>query len=447
MGLKGESMKKIIIGVLLLIGIVGVGAPIVNGLMMEKTVKQSLGNLNTMYSEIGSGVSVEILRYDRSLFSTEIEWKVNLGGYSSVYGVDNILFVERAKNGLTGIVAKTSLEKNKWFTDFVNNKLGGKNPLDITTEYKLSGLINSSVVLDAFSLPVEDEVVRVKEGKATFTCDKELKNFSSETSWGGFAVSDKLKMDGIAISSDLKRLSTYLWDGTFSFGIDKGEVTENLEKIEMENVKVEYSLDVDDDEKTISVVTSLGADHLLAGPETVDNGFVRIGLVNMDVKGFEDFMKVYTELANTILKDMPTMEENPDQMKSILQEKVKKIQYQILAAYEKLLKKGLEFQVSDLYARLPEGEVKGDISLSLNKDMTFAGFFPVIQQPELALDIFSLQSELSFPAKLVDGNTMLLTPMYHGMSTGLFVQKGDDLSHKAETKDHKLYLNDQVVVF
>ena len=123
------------------------------------------------------------------------------------------------------------------------------------------------------------------------------------------------------------------------------------------------------------------------------------------------------------------------------------MKFQILAAYEKLLKKGLEFQISDLYARLPEGEIKGDVVLSLNKDMTFAGFFPLIQQPELALDIFSLQSELSFPAKLIDNSAMLLTPMSPGMQTGLFVQNGDNLTHKAETKDHKLFLNSQEVVF
>ncbi len=447
MGLKGESMKKVIIGVLLLIGIAAVGAPFVNGLMMEKMVKQSLGNLNTMYSDMGSGVSAEILRYDRNFFSTEIEWKINLGAYSSVYGVNDIVLVERAKHGMTGIVSKTSLEKNKWFTDFVNNKLAGKNPLDISTEYNLSGQITSSVVLDAFSLPVKDGGVQVKAGKSTFTCNKELTNFSSEMSWGGISASNKLNVEGITFSSDLKRLSTYLWDGVFSFGIDKGEITENLEKIELNNAKVEYSLDVDDDEKTISVVTTIGADHLLAGSEQVDNGFVRLGLVNMDVQGFEEFMKVYSELANTIVKEIPAVEENPENMTSILEEKVEKTQYQIMAAYEKLLKKGLEFQISELHAQLPEGEITGDVVLSLNKDMTFTDFFPVLQQPELMLDIFSLQSELNLPAKLVGGNTMLLSPMYKGMPTGLFVQNGDKLSHKAETKDHKLYLNGQVVVF
>jgi uncharacterized protein YdgA (DUF945 family) len=386
------------------------------------------------------------MKYDRNFFSTEIEWKMILGSLSAIYGVDEIIFLDRADHGYTGIVSKTSLEKNKWFTDFVNSKLEGKNPLAITTEYKLSGLMNSTIVLDAFSVQVDDEVVEIKAGKAIATCDKELKNFSSEASWEGISVPEKLKVEGITISSSLERLSTYLWDGTLSFGIGKGVIEENLQQIELVNFKVDYSLDVDDEEKTISVVTALGADHLLAGPETVDNGFVRIGLVNMDVQGFEEFMKLYTEMANTILQDMTAAEDDPEKMKTILQEEVTRTQFQIMAAYEKLLKKGLEFQISDLFAKLPEGELKGDVALTLNKDMTFAQFFPLVHQPELALDIFSLRSDISLPAKLVNDNPMLLMPMHEGMSTGLFIKNGDNLSHKAETKDGKLYVNGQEMV-
>ena len=130
-------MKKIIIGILLLIAIAGVGAPFVNGLMMEKIIKQSFKNLNTMYSDIGSGVSIEIMKYDRNFHSTEIEWKMIFGSLSAIYGVDEIIFLDRASHRFTGVVSKTSLEKNQWFSDFVNIKLEGKNPLAITTEYKI----------------------------------------------------------------------------------------------------------------------------------------------------------------------------------------------------------------------------------------------------------------------------------------------------------------------
>ncbi|GAB6191243.1 DUF945 family protein [Desulfocastanea catecholica] len=440
-------MKKIVGGIIVLIAVAGIGAPFFSGLIMERVVKRSFNNLNTMYTENGSDASIEIVHYDRGFSSTEIEWKMKLGSLQAIYGVDEILFVDHAKHGLTGIVSTTSLDENKWFADFVNNKLSGKNPLTITTEYSFSGQIDAAIILDAFSVPLEDEVAEIKRGRAVFSCDDTLKNFSSEAFWEGFAVPQKVQADGIVISSTLEKISPYLWDGTLSLAVKKSKTDGDLEQLALVNFKGDYSVDADSEENTISVVTTFGADQLQAGPDKVDNGFVRLGIINMDIQGFEEFMKLYTEMAQSVLQDMSTAEDDPEKMTTILQEQMAQRRLQVFAAYEKLMKKGLELQISDLYAKLPAGEVKGDAAISLNQDMTFVQFVPLLQQPEQVVDIFSLQSNLRLPAELVGDNPMLLSPLYSGMPTGLFVQDGDYLSHKGETRDGKLYLNGQVVVF
>jgi uncharacterized protein YdgA (DUF945 family) len=434
-------MKKIVISVLLLIIIVGVGAPFVSGIMMEKIVKQTFSNLNTMYSATGSDLSIEMMHYDRNIFSTEIEWKMRLGSLKAVYGVEEIIFIDRAEHGFTGIVSRTSLEKNRWFVDFVDNKLDGKNPLAITTEYKVSGQIHSTISLDAFSLVIDGEVVEIKAGRSVVECNKELKNFFSEASWEGFLVSEKLKVEGISIASKLEMLSTYLWDGTVSFGVEKSEFTGNLEHVELVNFKGDYTLAVNKEKNTISVLTTFGADHLVTGLEKIDDGFVRIGVTNMDVQGFEEFMQLYAEMANTVLQEITVEEDDPEKMKTVFQEQMARTQFQMMTAYESLLKKGLEFQISDLHAQFLSGEVKGDVLLSLNKDMTFAQFVPLVHQPELALEIFTLRSDVSLPAELVGDNPNLLSPIYPGMQTGFFVKDGENLTHRAETRDSKLYLN------
>lgn len=440
-------MKKIVAGIFILLIIAGIGVPFVNGLVMEKIVKKSFANLNSMYTDTGSGVSIEIIRYDRNFSSTEIEWKIKLGAMKGIYGVEEIVFIDRAKHGYTGIVSTTSLEKNKWFTDFVSKKLAGNNPLVISTEYKLSGQINSTITLAAFSLPVEGEMVAVKPGKAFFTWDEELKDFSSEMSWDGFSVAEKMAVEGISMSSNLEKISTYLWDGTLSYGIANGQIKSTSERFQLADLKGDYSLDIDKEENTVSVVATFAVDRLQAGLEKLENGFIRLGVINMDAQGFEEFVRLYTEMANTVLKDFTAAGDDPDKMKSILQEQVRQTQLQMLTAYERLLKKGLEFQLSDLRAQLPEGEIQGDVVISLNKDMTFAQFIPLLQQPELILDIFSLHSEVHLPAALVGDNPMFLAPIYPGMPTGLFVKYGADLTHKAETRDEKLYLNGQEFKF
>ncbi len=227
--------------------------------------------------------------------------------------------------------------------------------------------------------------------------------------------------------------------------MDKARLQKKKKAIDLGKLKVDYSLDVDQDENQVSVVTELGLDHLAAGPDSFDNGFVRFGVVNIDMRGFEEFMRLYSRMTNTLLRDLNAAGEDPEQMQSIFREQMGRIQFQMITAYEQLLKKGLEFQISDLHATLPTGEVKGDVVLSLVKDMTFAQFVPIIQQPDLLPEVFSLQSDITLPAQLVGDNPRLLSPLFAGMQTGLFVRDGDNLQSKAETRDGKLYLNNKEV--
>ena len=120
---------------------------------------------------------------------------------------------------------------------------------------------------------------------------------------------------------------------------------------------------------------------------------------------------------------------------------------QMLAASEKFLKKGLEIKISDLHAQLPAGEITGNIKLQLAKDITFTQLTPIAMQPNLAFDIFSMQSDLSIPAELVSDNIKLVSPLFSGMQTGLFVLEGKYLVHRAQTQKSELLLNGKKVAF
>ena len=111
-----------------------------------------------------------------------------------------------------------------------------------------------------------------------------------------------------------------------------------------------------------------------------------------------------------------------------------------------ILKKGLEIKLSDLNVKLADGEINGDMTLRLLKDMTLMQFAPIITQPEQLFEIFYLKSNLRLPVNLVGENPKLLTPLYPGMQTGLFIKKGDNLVHQAETADGKLIVNGKAVI-
>lgn len=439
-------MKKIIIGVVVILGIAALALPFGCGLVMERIVREAFGNLNTLYSKSGHDVSVEIVRYDRGYSSSEIEWKIKFGRLKALYGVDEVVFIDRAEHGMNGIVSTTSLEKNVWYMNFVANKLAGKDPLHITTNYKLTGGIEVTTAIDAFAIQAENKIVTVKPGKIVVASDKEFKKFTSEASWEGMVVAEQLSIGGISMKSALTMMSPYIWDGNVSMILQNMQIKEGGENFDLANLKVEYVLNYDKEQNKLSAKAEYGIDTLNFGPDKISKIFARIGINGVDAKGYEEFMKLYTATLSAILGDINAAKDDPDKMKQVLDKKMAMVGFQMVAVGEKLLTKGLELQLSNFHIEVPDGEITGDVTISLKKDMTFAQFIPVVNQPALALEIVSLKSNASLPEKLVSDAPMLFAPIYPGMQTGLFVKNGRAALHKAETRDGKLFLNDKELV-
>ncbi len=439
-------MKKIIFAVVLILILAGAGTPLFKGLMMEKIIKQSFDEINQRHAEKGSDIFVEIGQYDRNFSSSQIEWKIKLGTLKSLYGVEEIVFIDRADHGFSSIVSKTSLEKNKWFIDFVNNKLDGKNPLDIKTEYKLSGDIESTIVLDAFSFKDGKDVIEIKPGQMVVALDKGLNNIFSEMNWAGYSVPGKLSMDNAWLNLKREKVSTYIWDGKASFGVENIKAEQGKDPFEMANLKCDYILNFDKPENVLSVGMEYGIDSITAGQGQIKDVFSRISIKGIDARGYEAVMKLYSQVLKNAMEEIAAAQRHPDTIKKIVEKQMASIGLQLLGVYEKFLKKGFEIQISDVRAQLPQGKIKGDVTLSLKKDITMAQLVPIMFQPAAALDIFFLKSDVSLPYKLVGDNPMLFSPVYYGMQTGLFLKEGDNVIHKAETRDGKLFLNGKQVL-
>ncbi len=439
-------MKKFIIAVVVILGIAALGAPFGSGLVMERVVRDAFVNLNAMYAKSGQDVSAEIVRYDRGYSSSEIEWKIKFGKLKGIYGIDDIVFIDRATHGMSGIVSQTSLEKNPWYTNFIKDRLAGKDPLHITTSYNFAGGIASSVALDAFAIEAENKNFAIKPGKIAVNCDKDLKKFTTEASWEGMAVAEQLSIGGVSLKSALTMISPYIWDGNVAMMVQSTQLQAEGEKFELANAKIEYILKYDKDLDKLSAKAEYGADSLSIGPDKISKIFAAIGINGVDAKGYEEFMKLYTAAVSSILGDVTAAKDDPEKTRQLFEQKMAGVGLQIVAAGEKLLTKGLELQVTDLHLQVPDGEISGAVTISLKKDMTFSQFIPVVSHPALALDIVSLKSNASLPEKLVGDAPMLFAPMYPGMQTGLFVKNGENAVHKAETRDDKLFLNDKELV-
>ncbi len=433
-------MKKII-AVLVLIVILGSAAPFINGLLMEKSIRHAFENANTIYAQSNTDYSLEIINYDRNFRSSEIEWKINFGSMKAVYGIEEMVFVEHAKHGYTSVVSTTSLEKNLWFQNIINNKLDGTNPLNISTTYSLLGDIVTTISIDAFSVDVEDETLEVRDGNFTISTDNNLKKYTTTGSWKGMQAGNKATLGQIAMDAKMEMISTFLWDGNFHFTIDSIMIDDNQNQFECTNLIANYSSAIDQVKNLLSTESTFSVQSLNAGNVIVDGASAKFALRNVDSLGYEEFMDFYTRTISEVVAKSAELEADPQASKDILKEQLGNAGMQAIAAFEKLLQTGLEMEISGVNIKLPEGDINGSITIALLKDMTLMQFAPVVGQPELILDILYLKSDIDLPAKFAESAPNLTAPLFPGMQGGLFVQDGDYLHHRAETSDGKLILN------
>jgi uncharacterized protein YdgA (DUF945 family) len=438
-------MKKVILAVLLIGIVVIIGAPFANGLIMERVVKHASSDINKLYADTGQGLSIEIIDYNRGYGSSRIKWKIVMGKLQKIYGIDEIVVVEEAKHGYTGVISKSSLDENKWFKKLIDEELNGKNPVAITTRYNLLGNIESTCVLDAFTVQDGDHVMKIKPARMVFTCTKGLKSFASQGNWDGMAIADQFDIDSFSFKSDAKRISSYIWDGKGSFKVQHAKATADDANIDVANLKCDFTMGFDEPGNTVSLGVNYSTDHFDTGDKRIENAAIHIGINKMDARGYENFMKVYTQIVNDTMDAMEQTQNDPQEMQAAMQRQMQSNSLQFVAAFEKILKEGFEINISDLKATLPEGQIVGHFALGLKKDMTMAQFIPILSQPSLALDIFSLHSDMRLPASLAGDGSKLFTPLYPGMQTGLFEREGESMVHKAKTRDGKLYLNGQEV--
>ncbi len=198
---------------------------------------------------------------------------------------------------------------------------------------------------------------------------------------------------------------------------------------------------VDETANLASGDTFLSVGKLLTPDYQVDGATINFSLKNMDSQGYEKFMEIYTQTMSAAVAHASAPEKSSDTTREILENQITAAGFQMAIAYERLLQQGVEFQITDLLVKLPEGNISGEMTLRLLKNVTLMGVAPVIGQPDLVLDMLYLKSQLRLPAALVEQVPTLLAPVHPGMQTGIFIKKDHYLEHRAETKEGKFLLN------
>ncbi len=436
-------MKKLLAAIVIIALLAIVLVPFFNGIAMEKIIRKNFQDVNDLYADTGSGVTIQVVEYDRHFRSSDIVWKVTLDHMKELYGIDAIVFSDHAEHGITGVVSTTSLEKNEWFQMLLQNILNGRNPLTITTKYSLTGTTESVITIDEFSTEIEGAKVTVKPGTFTFSSSSGFEKIDSTGTWAGAIVDQRLTIQDFSFDSAMEKITTFIWAGKMEYRVEDILINDGEESFEAKKIKGNYYLDYHKKTDSLSTGIAFAVDLAKDTEFSVEDALVDLTINNLNAQGYEELFQKYTEFANSAFDNLLNETASAD-----FDEQMAAVGMQLLPAAEKLMKKGLELEISDLKATLPVGEVAGSLKLQLNQDMTFAQALPIAEQPDLAFELLNLESQLRLPRELVGENGPMLTqPLFPGMETGFFIVDGSYLSHEAKTKDGKLIMNGRNVSF
>ncbi|MCM2283500.1 MAG: YdgA family protein [Desulfobacula sp.] len=440
-------MKKGIFWVAFVIVLTVIGMPVLNGMILEKRVRQSFEDMNPGTGPSGSGARFEILSYDRRFFSSEIQWRIVSQALENSWGIHEILFLDRVRHGFTGASTTTSLEKNPWILDMVNKKLNGKNPLTLETEIRFWGRMESRLALEAFSYRDMEGVVEVRPGRAGLSMDRGKDRVVLKMDFEGLDLAGKIRLDGFSWQSDLERVSGTIRAGKSSFFLKKFQSSDPEKTTTLSNAAFDYELVYHPEEVSVSISTQGRLDAFQSGGEEIKNAAAGFHIRHMDAGGYEDLLAFFREGAAEIMNSGPSNRQDMDAVRRAMEKQAADKGFEWVGICEKLLKKGLEIEISGLKAQVPEGKIEADARIGLENDLPLSGVLSFLMDPSTLLAYLSLESRIILPKGLYPTGRMLLSPMFSGMPTGLFVMEKDHLLHRAETREGKLFLNSKEVIF
>jgi uncharacterized protein YdgA (DUF945 family) len=440
-------MKKGIFWVAFVIVLTVIGMPVLNGMILEKRVRQSFEDMNPGTGPSGSGTRFEILSYDRRFFSSEIQWRIVSQALEKSWGIHDILFLDRVRHGFAGASTTTSLEKNPWVMDMVDKKLNGKNPLTLKTEINLLGRMESRLVLEAVSYRDTEGIIEIRPGRASLSMDWGKDRWVSKIDFEGLDLAGKIRLDGFSWQSDLGRVSGNIRAGRASFFLKEFRSSDPGKTTTLSNAVFDYELVYHPKEVSVSINTQGCLDAFQSGGEEIKNAAAGFHIRHMDAGGYEDLLAFFRDGAAEIMNSGPSNRQDMDAVRRAMEKQAADKGFEWVGICEKLLKKGLEIEVSDLKAQVPEGKIEADARIRLENDLPLSGILSFLMDPSNLLAYISMESYIILPKRRDPNGRMLLSPMFSGMPTGLFIMEKDLLLHRAETREGKLFLNHKEVIF
>lgn len=437
-------MKKLFIVLIFLAVVCAGGLPVANGIIMERTIKSAVEENN---GKAGTGIRITILEYDRGLFSSRVKWRIeNPGGF---FGNDmaQLVLVNHGTHEFFGVTSQTSLEENPWYMQWVNTYLNGKDPLSVRTRFSLTGTMDSTMHMNAFSIEKKGKKLDVHALDLEMSTGNGFETLDTKGRWEGLSQGVDFKMGPVTFSSDLYRLTDIIWAGKNTFSLERLKINDGKsDPVDLSGLTVNLKANASEDKTTVTLLMNFHVDRIEMGEKPLSDWGGTFTVKRINTASFEQGMRLYSDIMTQAGRRLEKTGGNPGDFQNALKDEMALNTPQLMSALSGLLKEDLGMEITGLDIDLPEGKMNGSLDLTLKKDLDPSNLFVFAMQPEMLFSFFDLDAQLRLPYALAGGIPNLTKPLFPGMATGFFVIDGELLTLDMHIKEDKLFLNGHPVV-
>ena len=269
--------------------------------------------------------------------------------------------------------------------------------------------------------------------------------------WGGGHVPGKFQSGPLKADSRLAKIHDRIWDGSLSIWTDHVQSLNRLQPFEASRAAL--TVDSGFNQKTSHLCLGLGVSFEYlnqGGGPVLRNGSGRLELNRVNAYGWQWVTGLFSDIGQVAVDGLVQGRPAMDCLNQAVQTVSGTAGFQFFSQCDRLLKQGLEIRVKELTAQIDQdkpGQVTADMALTLKKNMTLAGFIPIVLRPGSLFEILDVKTSIGLPLSMARKTPDLLRPVVPGLGAALFVRKKDRLSHSAETRQGRLFLNDKEVMF
>ena len=365
--------------------------PYLTGRVAESVTQQLTTQINQNNPEYGE---LSVLDYQRGFRSTQsrFSWKPSQLSKSPLK--PEVVLKCDGSHGVFSYSYDCQFENAERYTDFVNQRLDGVDPLTIGGSVNLLGSIRHSFHLKAFELDSDGEAISVLPGFINVVSDKSLQSFVIDGEFQGIEAegSDGLLLLGpTTVSGEVHQNDLDLAIGEVTLAVQNIALeSESQGKVEINGLAL-HSQALENSE-------SLNVSYRLAVKQFKQTGAMGdLNLANLTM----DFQMAGIDMLqmSSLNKKLDALNEQPDsaQNASLLA---------LLPAFESMLKPGLSLELQ-LSADHLASSVDANLTMSLTNNLTLGDFLLFSVNPRNLFTKMNVKLTNKIPYSFVDENPNL----------------------------------------